>query len=156
MSIHFNKGLALLALCTLLSACGEDADKQTTQSRLKEMKEKHHAAFAMMKQRRLVHAVTILEANVSNVQGSGGYQMWTATKMADTLVRLSKTADAHIPGEPRVKNRMPAITYVKGHVTKPWQIVLIPDDKSKKILVKAYGDDIKKPAITKEIPVSTY
>lgn len=140
---------------TLLTACGEapgsKADKAYTKEELS-----HNPGLALLQQKRLSYAVMMVKANVGNLQGSGGYQMWTATKMVDALIRLSKTSGTHVPGEPRVKKQSPEITYVKGKVTKPWQIVLIPDDAAKKIIVKAYGVDMSKPAVEREFHVSTY
>lgn len=139
----------------MLIGCGEAPDSKADKAYSKEQLS-HSPGLAILQQKRLSYAVMMVRSNVGNLQDSGGYQMWTASKMVDALIRLSKTAGAHVPGEPRIKKQSPEITYVKGKVTKPWQIVLIPDDIAKKIIVKAYGRDMKKPAVVREIPVSSY
>lgn len=139
----------------LLTACGDSPPPKNTKP-IKQTVSTHSKGLAILQQKRLSYAVIMVRANVGNLQNSGGYQMWSANKMVDALIRLSKTSGAHVPGEPRVKKQSPEISYVKGKVTKPWQIVLIPNDRAKKIVVKAYGGDISKPAIVREVPVSTY
>lgn len=139
----------------LLAGCGEVPDSKADKE-FKNEQASHSPGLAILHQKRLTYAVMMVRANVGNIKDSGGYQYWTPSKMVDALIRLSQTSGTHVPGEPRVKKQSPEITYVKGKVTKPWQIVLIPDDKAKKIIVKAYGNQIKKPAVQREIPVSSY
>lgn len=146
----------IMSIIFLLNGCGEQVSSKEKKDKPGETIKTHKTALAMMQQRRLSHAVMMVRTNVGNIQESGGYQIWTATKMVRALIRLSEMADAHVPGEPRVKQGTPNITYVKHKVSKPWEIVLIPYDKEKKIVVKAYGKVMSKPAIIREIRLSPY
>lgn len=80
--------------------------------------------------------------------------MWTATKMTDKLLSLSKSAAQ--PGSDNQKSKVHQdISYTKNKVIQPWQIVLITND-AKKIVIKGSGDNKKIPLLSTSVKVSTY
>lgn len=132
----------------LLIGCGQDS--ADTKQQKKPTPKSDRQVGAQLLSRDLKMAVIFIEANVGNIQDGGGYQMWTASKMVDKLMKL------HKPDNSNTGSQKSRISYVKDKVHKPWQVVLIPDDANKQIIVKAYGDNINKPVITKKIHISTY
>lgn len=154
--------ITILSLC--LTACGGGGSgkervklsKPAMKQMIDRAKEKRGQLQAKAMDRKLRTAVILLIANIGNIQNGGGYQSWTATKMTDKVLKLSKSANAPSPGMPKAKRLGPEITYTKGKVSQSWQIVLIPNDRAKKIKIKAYGNSTKKPIIEREVHVSTY
>ncbi len=149
------KKLLSIVACTLaLVGCGNDSPKEHKSKKSASQLQKAAAQFRMMKEKRLRNAVQMLVANVSNLQNAGGYQMWTASKMAKKLILISSTAGKALPGETKIKTT--EISYAINMVTKPWQIVLVPDDHKKQIVIKGYASKISKPLFSTSVKVSTY
>jgi hypothetical protein len=105
-------------------------------------------------QQRAEMAITMVEANLGNLQDGGGYQEWTPEKAATQLVQLMTSAQAPEPGYPQTHNAQ--FTYVKDAVTGPWQVVIEADDAQSSIIVSAYGTDTATPLLSKTITVSRY
>jgi hypothetical protein len=99
-------------------------------------------------------AITMVEANLGNLQDGGGYQEWTPEKAATQLVQLMNTAQTPEPSVPKTQNVQ--FTYVKDTVTDPWQVVIKADDAQSSIIVSAYGTDTAAPLLSKTITVSRY
>lgn len=147
--------LAIVALSICLVGCGGSDDKQSKKPQTNRVKQTQLQLKQHQLTRELKMAVFTLESNVGNLQSGPGYQMWTASKMVDKLMQLNRsTLSTASPNQPTA--RQTTITYSKDRVEKPWQIVLIPNDSKKEIVVKAYGADTKTPMLSKKIPVSTY
>jgi hypothetical protein len=149
--------LSLLTLLSLLlSACGNQ-DSASKKQEMHKMRVKHQQLGQHLLSRELQMAVVMIESNVHNIQDGGGYQMWTASKMVDKLLILNQVAHANPDNRQNsMPSSMPRISYVKDKVKKPWQVVLVPDDHNKQIIIKAYGNDINHPVITRAVHVSTY
>lgn len=105
-------------------------------------------------QQRAEMAITLVEANLGNLQESGGYQEWTPEKAATQLVHLMDTVQTSGSGEPQTHNA--SFTYVKDTPTGPWQAVIKADDAQSSIIVSAYGTDTATPLLSKTITVSRY
>jgi PBP1b-binding outer membrane lipoprotein LpoB len=148
--------LMLIASVLLISGCGDKdpRDAKKKQKLMNDAKNVHQQSFKRMKEQRLRTAVRMLVVNVGNIQNGGGYQMWTATKMADKLISLSQTASQAPTGG--TKANAQSISYTKNKVSQPWQIVLIPNDRKKQIIIMGYGGELKKPLVQTQVPVSTY
>ncbi len=101
-------------------------------------------------------AVESVDAALGSMQGGGRYQRWTPGKAVEELVPLMNSSMMPLPGEPELPGVAGKIRYVKGKVTGPWQIVLIPDDGKGVIQVEGYGRDTSKPVYTKEVKVSEW
>jgi len=107
--------------------------------------------------RRLQNAVWVAQANYDGLQDVG-YAGWTPTSAAQRLVTLLNAAQVTQPDElpPGMKLPPARTKYVLGKPTGPWQVALVADERRKRVRVEAYGKDLEKPIIVRELVVAGY
>ncbi len=137
---------SLLGLLSLgLTDCGSGRDPE---------------AIPKLKQQELETALFFLEGNLYSL-GEVGYTAWTPTTAAAEWVMTMNASMVLLPEEEAeyrqagIQPKEP-IPYVLNQPTDAWQIVLVPDDVQQMIRVEAYGQDLEKPLIEKELPCCNF
>jgi len=147
--------LLILGLIVLLASCMPSLEPEESAAD-KNKTSKEIVGFSNVERMQIQRAVNMVEMTLGDVQDGGGYQSWTPAKAVEELVPLLNATLAPMPGEQPLPGIAGKIRYVRGRVTGPWQILLIPVNARKVIRIEGYGRNIKKPVYTKEIRVSTF
>lgn len=143
----FNLILSLIMICSL-SACGESEKPKKQKPVVKKV-----SVFDKAKETRLRFAVSTAVNNIGMMQSDVGYQSFTPDSMADKIIGLQKSAGRfNKPSKPK-KNE---ISYVKGKVKKPWQVVLVPEKRTSMLIIKGYGKNIKTPIVETKVKINRY
>lgn len=99
---------------------------------------------------RVKTAVLTAAANAQCGYSDVGTTRSSPTQAAENLVRNMNAAIAPVPGENQARG--PNINYVLDSPTKAWQVVVIADEAGKKLILKGYAADLKRPVIIQEVP----
>jgi hypothetical protein len=117
---------------------------------------------AQARRTRLEVALHVVEANFGSLMETGYGPRRTATGAAIELVNLMTAAEsAPLPEElgeqaARLAALVPKTEYVLFEPTAPWQIVLVPDDRTHIVRVEAYGTDLEEPMLARTLSVPAY